>query len=80
MTNEVKKEKVKKILQAIQDSAINIIDSGEVDKHPMDLVMELTMTAYELDLLTDFVNRAAKETPKDAAPNNVVKLIPKDVH
>lgn len=80
MTKEVKKEKVKKILQAIQDSAISIIDGGEVDKHPMDLVMELTMTAYELDLLTDFVNKATKETPKDAAPNNVIKLNPKDVH
>jgi len=80
MNNDVKKEKVKKILQAIQDSAISIIDSGEVDKHPMDLVMELTMTAYELDLLTDFVNKATKEKPKDVELGNVVKLNPKDVH
>ncbi len=80
MTKDKKKEQVQKILEAIQNSAINLIDNDGVDKHPMDIVMELTITAYELDLITDFVNRSAKEIPKESLPNNVVKLNPKDVH
>lgn len=80
MTKDKKKEQVQKILEAIQNSAINLIDNDGVDKHPMDIVMELTITAYELDLITDFVNRSAKEIPKESLPNNVVKLNPKDIH
>lgn len=44
---DIKKEKVKKILASIEQSALSLIDSGNT-LHPMDLVMELTVTAYEL--------------------------------
>ena len=80
MTNEIKKEKIKKILAAIQESALSIVDKGLSDKHPMDIVMELTITAYELDLLTDFVNKSNNTSTSEVALDNVIKINSKDVH
>lgn len=53
---DLKKEKVKRILASIEQSAYTLIDNGD-QLHPMDLVMDLTITAYELDIMTDFVNK-----------------------
>ena len=74
MNNDLKKEQIKKILDSIKESAFSLIDMGMTNKHAMDIVMELTITAYELDLFTDFVNRSTKQT----LPDNVIRFNPKD--
>jgi hypothetical protein len=81
-TIDIKKEKVKKILASIEQSALSLIDTGNT-LHPMDLVMELTITAYELDILTDFVNRHKGDNKEDTvgaskANKKIIKLKPKE--
>jgi hypothetical protein len=79
-SNDIKKEKVKRILASIEESAYKLIDSGQT-LHPMDLVMDLTITAYELDLMTDFVNKYKPyETDTADDPNKVIKMKPRDIH
>jgi hypothetical protein len=77
MSDDLKKEKVKKILLSIEHSAYNLIDDGT--KHePMDLVMELTVMAYELDILTGFTNKYRGDNQPPLPHDNVVNFKPKD--
>lgn len=78
-TVNLKKEKVKKILASVEQTAYNLIDTGD-NHHPMDLVMELMMTAYELDIMTNFVDKYKGEDAdvEDKSNKKVIKLKPKD--
>lgn len=78
-TINLKKEKIKKILASVEQSAYTLIDSGD-SHHPMDLVMELMITAYELDIMTNFVDKYKGEEVdvEDKSNKKVIKLKPKD--
>jgi hypothetical protein len=77
MSDDIKKEKVTKILLSIGDSAYKLIDDGT--KHePMDLVMELTIMAYELDILTGFTNKYREDNQPPLPYDNVVDFKRKD--
>lgn len=78
MSDDLKKEKVKKILLSIEHSAYNLIDDG-TQHEPMDLVMELTVMAYELDLLTGFTSKYDGDNQPSLPHDNVVNFKPKDV-
>lgn len=77
MSNDLKKERVKRILASIEQSAISLIDSG-INHDPMDLVMDLTMTAYELDILTGFTTKYKGDNQPPTLYDNVIKFNPKD--
>lgn len=77
MGNDLKKEKVKKILASIEQSAYNLIDDG-VQHDAMDLVMDLTMMAYELDLLTGFSTKQPDSNPEQQLSDNVISFTRKD--
>lgn len=77
MGDDLKKEKVKKILASIEQSAYNIIDDG-TNHDAMDLVMELTMLAYELDVLTGFSSKYTGDNQPSLPDSNIVKFERKD--
>lgn len=77
MSNDLKKERVRKILASIEHSACNLIDDG-TEHEPMDLVMELTVTAYELDILTGFTTKYSGSNQPTVSYDNVVSINRKD--
>ena len=50
MSNDIKKEKVKKLLDSIEEAANQLIDIG-TEAEPSTIIMNLAMSAYELDLM-----------------------------
>jgi hypothetical protein len=78
MSDDLKKEKVKKTLLSIEHSAYNLIDDG-TQHEPMHLVMELTVMAYELDLLTGFTSKYDGDNQQSLPHDNVVNFKPKDI-
>lgn len=82
MITQNKKEYLAQVMKMIQDKANELIDSG-INKHPMDLLVELTITAYEADLLLDILKGTQVDMSKVQGNNvtakldNVVPLKPK---
>jgi hypothetical protein len=82
MITQNKKEYLAQVMKMIQDKANELIDSG-INKHPMDLLVELTITAYEADLLLDILKGTQVDMSKVEGNNvtakldNVVPLKPK---
>ena len=50
MSDNIKKEKVKKLLDSIEEAANQLIDIG-TEAEPSTIIMNLAMSAYELDLM-----------------------------
>jgi len=73
MITQNKKEYLAQVMKMIQDKANELIDSG-INKHPMDLLVELTITAYEADLLLDILKGTQVNMSKVEGNNATAKL------
>jgi len=56
MSNDIKKQRVKKLLDSIQEAANQLIDIG-TETEPSTLIMSLAMSAYELDLMQEAADK-----------------------
>lgn len=78
MSYDIKKERVKKLLDSIQEAANQLIDIG-TEAEPSTIIMSLAMSAYELDLIHEASNKFS--TLKDNVDNSaeIIQFKPKDM-
>jgi hypothetical protein len=78
MSNDIKKEKVKKLLESIQIAANQLIDMG-TPNDPSDIVMTLAMSAYELDLMHEMTNKFTNTMGVVDDTADVIEFKPKEL-
>jgi hypothetical protein len=79
MLKEEKKKIIKDVLALIEKTALGLVDEGSTS-HPMDILTELMITAYEADLLLEMAAKAKQRnsnTTTTSITNNVFELKPK---
>jgi cytochrome c553 len=78
MSNDIKKQRVKKLLDSIQEAANQLIDIG-TETEPSTLVMSLAMSAYELDLMQEAADKFSSLKGTTDNQTEIIEFKPKDM-
>lgn len=78
MSNDIKKQRVKKLLDSIQEAANQLIDIG-TETEPSTLIMSLAMSAYELDLMQEAAEKFSSLKGATDNQTEIIEFKPKDM-
>lgn len=78
MSNDIKKEKVKKLLDSIEEAANQLIDIG-TEAEPSTIIMSLAMSAYELDLMHEASSKFSTLNGSVDSSAEIIEFKPRDM-